>query len=149
MTTGARIGVGAVGVLLLFVGWVARTIIEDTTSLGYVVIAAPDGVTGAYLPDVSLDGPFEIEETGEVGVFEVVHRGSDVVFTGTEEEAAFWIETRGAEPSFTGTRAEVDAWVEERQAEEDDFFWSNVLLVGGALILLGAVALGRTSKVPA
>ena len=143
MTLGARIGIGVAGALLLLIGWGVRSFQEDYSSLGYVVLTAPDGTVGAYQPDDSYDGPFETRETSEDGVFQVLHQGTDVVFTGTEEETAFWIETKGAEPAFTGTLAEVEAYVDEQEAAEDDFTWSIILMVAGGLVLVGAVALGR------
>ena len=76
-------------------------------------------------------------------MFQVVQGVDEVVFTGSEAEAGFWIEAKGAEPHFTGTAAEVDAWVAERQAEEDDFFWPNLLMVSGAVLLMATLAMGR------
>lgn len=141
MTLGTRIGIGVVGVVMLLFGWAARSFQQESSSLGFVVIAAPDGVVGAYRPDDSLEGPFEIQEAGDDG-FSVVRNG-EALFTGTEAEAAFWIETKGAEPAFTGTTAEVEAWVADQNAAEDDFFWSYVLMISGGVVLLGAIGLGR------
>jgi hypothetical protein len=143
MTRGTRIGIGIVGALLLFFGWAARSLEQETSSLGLIVMTAPDGTIGAYQPDDSYDGPFEIEEAPEAGSFHVVHQGREVLFTGTEEEAAFWIETKGAEPAFVGTSGEVRAWVAEQEAAEDNTFWPLALLVSGGVVLLAAVALGR------
>jgi hypothetical protein len=140
MTVGTRIGIGIVGALLLFVGWAIRSFEEDYSSLGFQVLQAPDGTFGAYQPDDTL-GPFELEEDGDL--FAVVNRDGAIVFRATEEEAAFWMETKGADPAFTGTRSEVEAWVDEQEAAEDDFTWSLILMIGGGLTLLGAVALGR------
>jgi hypothetical protein len=144
MALGTRVGIGIVGGLLLFVGWAARSIEQEYSSLGYVVLTAPDGTTGAYQPD-EFSGPFEIEGSGD-GTFDVVRQGQETVFTGTEEAAAFWIETKGAEPAFVGTSGEVRAWVAEQEAAEDaeNMFWPMALMIGGGLVLIGAVGLGRT-----
>jgi hypothetical protein len=144
MTLGTRIGIGIVGVLLLLVGWTARSIETSTSSLGYIALQAPDGTIGAYQPDDSYDGPFEIEEAGD-GEFQVVEGGQNVLFTGPQKEAAFWIETRGVEPEFTGTSGEVRAWIADQEAAEDaeNMFWPLTLMISGGVVLLAAVALGR------
>ncbi|HSG78970.1 MAG TPA: hypothetical protein VLD62_05260 [Acidimicrobiia bacterium] len=140
MKFGTRLGLGIVGVVVLVAGLMARAFEQEYSSLGYVVLRAPDGVVGAYQPDETVDGPFEIVD-GEDGAFSVVREGA-TLFTGTEEEAAFWIETKGASPAFTGTSGEVEAWVGEQEAAEDDGFWPLALIVAGGLLVLGAVALG-------
>lgn len=126
---------------MLLVGFLARTFEQETSSLGLRVLTAPNGVVGAYQQDDSLEGPLEIQESDD-GEFEVVRTG-EVLFTGTEPEAAFWLETQGAAPRVTGTRNDVEAWVEEQEAAEDDTFWPLALLVAGGLVVLGSVALGR------
>jgi len=146
---GARIGVAALGGLLVVIGWGMWSFERDTSSLPYRVLENPAGGYGAYWVEDTGDSRLEIEATADES-FQVVDAstpGRAVVFTGTEAEASLYVETRGATtPRFTGTREEVDAWVSDQMRAEDDQRWPIAVMVVGGVLLLAAAWIPRSRR---
>jgi len=141
--SGGRILVVGLGAVLVALGFAARSLAENTSSLPYRVLTSPDGVVGAYWV-VGFDAPTEIEQLddGTFGVVRTEDGRRTVLFSGSEEAAAFWFETGGTTPEFTGSPAAVEAWVGEQQAAEDDPFWPTTLMIAGAVLVIGGLAVG-------
>lgn len=153
----ARLVLVGVGVLVILVGWIARSILLE--SAGYTGERAvnPDGTVSYW--DPSWDENYEIRaedgssypsDNGPWFVWIIGRGGEGIepVFEGsTAEEAEAYIVSQ-AEVFFTGPPAEADAWAEAKREQQlsSVSVVPTLMMIGGAASVVVGLWPGRRSS---
>lgn len=150
MSPVARVGLVSAGILVAAAGWVAQSLAGETCSLDYVGVYPSDGT--AILYDAGQVGEGRFVDSGP-GTGFLYARGGEgepqILFEGTQDEAAVWLVSQGWVPAYRGTAEGAAAWVDEQCAGEDSVAIPYALYAAGPVLILLGIGLGWRRARPA
>jgi hypothetical protein len=114
-----RIGVAAVGLLVLLIGWFLWTMERDKSPLAFEIVVVDDGVV-------------EVWEPGPGGEFPDRARGD-----------ADRLRAAGGFLVFTGDQAAADDYMDQRHRDADNYVIPSVAMAIGGVIVVLALIPGR------
>jgi hypothetical protein len=129
------------------IGLAARAINNEYCSTDYPTLENDDGTIAFYDYEITDWPQYETVDgaEGKTAVYVTPREGAErqLVFEGSQEEAADWMISRGNEPVFEGTRAEADAWAHKECGD----LTSTTLIAGGALLAVLSLVLGWQRRI--